>query len=150
MMSWLTVNVPVFTSIRWAQEREGAPHNAEAEPHSLPSRQTASSSRKSPESMLPPPAVGEVGGLSCQAMVRLVASASATLPAFGVPVILITVNRLKVSRSKVASHWSFTEEREWAGRTVKRFGCVGNVKEAGDGTPASRSLFWRTAVCSPQ
>src|SRR3990172_8919031 len=139
MMSWTTATVPVFTSVRWAQERmlpspEGV-QAAEAEVHSRPLRQIASSILRSPESMVPGPAVTDAGGESWPRMVRSVAEASVTLAAAGVPVMRIRVSSVRGRPeviSKVARYWSFTAVNEWAGRTVWRLRLSGKAKADGD------------------
>ncbi len=154
-MSWATVLVVVLTSTRWAQDlvvpSPGGVQAADAEAQRRLSRQTASRMRKSPESMLPPPAVAESGGDDWAWMVRLVAAASVTLPASGVPVMRIRTRVVEEKRLRVARYWSFTADREWAGRTVNRLPLAANWKKPtlAAGRPARRSAFSSTKVCSP-
>jgi hypothetical protein len=92
MMSFTTVPTPaVSISTRWAHDllwmSPVGVQRAEAETHRWPSRQMASRARQSPESMEPPPAVNEAGGMSWERTVLLTCGCSVTLAALGVPVI---------------------------------------------------------------
>ena len=152
--------VPVSTSITCAHDRvvesPAGTQAADAEVHNWPFRHVASRSRLSPESIVPP-SVAEAGGAFCTSIVRFVAEASVTFPPSGVPVILITFN--VVAALRVVRYWSFAEESNCAGRTVKRPALNGKLQNPrfglgphteGVGAADSRSAFSNTTECSPQ
>ena len=155
MMSWAMVGGVAFVSTSMTcphdlvvESPEGT-QAAEAEVHSRPSRHMASSSRLSPESMLPPRAA-EAGGAFCASIVRFVADASTTLPASGVPVILMIVRVVPFAR--VVRYWSLPEVSVCAGRTVKRSARRGRLvsRTLAPGRPAITSAFSMTCVSTPK